>query len=179
MAIGDYKKIDGKQSKPQKKKRTAKSINAKAQLFLAVGGLLGVVFLPTTFLLSVALLPTFVVAVADRAKRKTKAVTVGAMNLAGATPFALDLWMQEHSFSKAIELVTDVKAIIIMYSAAGIGYLIDWSMTSLIAGFLLQRGKARSKAIKKQQKELVERWGKEVTGEVAIDQYGFALDQKD
>lgn len=182
MAIGQYKKVVRKPVKAVKKQKTkgpAEAKQLKAKIFSAVGVLMGVVFLPTTVLLFVAMMPTFVAAVVDRAKRKTKAITVGAMNLAGATPFVLELWMQEHSFAKAFDIVTDAKAIIVIYSAAVIGYLIDWAMTSVVAGFLLQRGKSRSKAIKKRQKDLIERWGREVSGEVAMDQYGFALKDKE
>jgi hypothetical protein len=45
-----------------------------------------------------------------------------------------------------------------------------------VAGVLFQRGKARQVAIGKRQEELVTRWGGEVTGDVALDPYGFALE---
>lgn len=151
----------------------------KMRVSFILGALMAAVFLPTTFLLFVAMMPTFVAWLVDRAKRKTKAITVGAMNLAGATPFLLDLWVHENSFDKAFDIVTDAKAIIVMYFAAALGYLIDWVMTGVIAGFLLQRGKVRAAAIKKRQKELVERWGREVSGEVEMDEYGFAVKSKD
>ena len=169
----------GKHSKVKKKKKKASNKAIKKQIFLIVGLLMAVVFLPTTFLLAVAMMPTFVAALVDRAKRKTKAITVGAMNLAGSTPFLLELWMEGHNFAKAFDIVTDAKAIVVMYAAAGVGYIIDWALTGVVSGFLLQRGKARVKAIEKRQKELVERWGKEVTGEVAVDSYGFAIEKPD
>jgi len=140
---------------------------------------MAIVFLPTTFMLSIAMLPTLAAAFVDRSKRKSKAITVGAMNLSGAVPFLLDLWTKGHNFEQAIEIVTNPKAIVVMYAAAAIGYLIDWAMTGIIASLLLQRGKARVKAIKKRQKELVDRWGKEVTREIAVDQYGFAIEKED
>ena len=166
----------GKKTKRRRQKRAPKK-TLKKQIFLILGLLMAVVFLPTTVLLSIAMMPTFAAAVVDKGKRKTKAITVGAMNLAGSMPFLLELWMQGHNFEKAFMIVTDAKAIVVMYAAAAVGYLIDWAMTGVIAGFLLQRGRARVSAIEKRQKELVERWGKEVTGEVAVDQYGFAIEK--
>ena len=165
----------GKKLKRRKQKK-ASNKTLKKQVFLILGLLMAVVFLPTTLLLSIAMIPTFVAAVVDKGRRKTKAITVGAMNLAGSMPFLLELWMEGHNFEKAFMIVTDAKAIVVMYAAAAVGYLIDWAMTGVIAGFLLQRGKTRVSAIEKRQKELVKRWGKEVTGEVAVDQYGFAVE---
>jgi len=176
MAIGKYKKIKKKPAKKTVKKRSGKK-SGKKQLFLISGLLMAVVFLPTTILLAVGMMPTFAAALVDRTKRKTKAITVGAMNLAGCMPFMLELWTEGHNFEKAFSIFTDAKAIVVMYAAAAVGYLIDWAMTGIIAGFLLQRGKSRLKAIEKRQKELVERWGDEVTGEVVVDQYGFAIEK--
>ena len=164
--------------KTSSKKKASKSA-VKKQLFSVVGLMMAIVFLPTTFILSIAMLPTFVAFIVDRSKRKTKAITVGAMNLAGSVPFLLELWMKGHNFEQAIEIITNPKAIIVMYAAAAVGYLIDWAMTGIIASFLLQRGKARVKAIEKRQKELIERWGEEVTGELVVDKYGFAVDAKE
>jgi len=175
MAVGQHKDFKAKKRRVSKKSSSKKPI--KKQIFLISGLLMAVVFLPTTVLLGIGMLPTFAAALVDRSKRKTKAITVGAMNLAGSMPFVLELWTEGHNFEKAFSVVTDAKAIIVMYAAAAVGYLIDWAMTGIIAGFLLQRGKARAKAIDKRQKELTERWGKEVTGEVVVDQYGFAVEQ--
>ena len=151
----------------------------KVQVFLILGLLIAILFLPTTFMLLIGMAPTLVALLVDRAKRKTKAVTIGAMNLAGAMPFVLELWFEGNNFEKAFELVMDPEHIIIMFLAAAVGYLINWSMTGLVATFLLQRGKSRVKAIEKRQKELVERWGKEVTNEVPVDEYGFAIEELD
>ena len=175
MAVGEYTKV----KKKKVSNRTPVSSNKplKRQLFLMSGLLMAIVFLPTTVLLGIGMMPTIAAVFVDRSKRKTKAITVGAMNLAGSMPFVLELWTEGHNFDKAFSIVTDAKAIVVMYAAAAVGYLIDWAMTGIIAGFLLQRGKSRLKAIDKRQAELVDRWGEEVTGEVAVDQYGFALEK--
>ena len=68
-------------------------------------------------------------------------------------------------------------AIVVMYSAAAIGYLIDWAMTGLVSGILYDRGQKRTVTIQKKQEELVERWGKEVTGTIPLDEYGFPLEE--
>ncbi len=165
--------------KARKKKKPSKTKSLKATVFLVFGLLAGIVLLPTTVLLAVAMLPTFVAAFVDKEKGKTKAITVGAMNLAGSMPFLLELWFEDHSFEHAFSFVMDPMVIIIIYSTAVIGYLIDWGVTKIVSLFLLQRGKARVKAIDKRQKELVERWGKEVSGDFIVDNYGFAVEGED
>ncbi|MCB1562578.1 MAG: hypothetical protein KDJ75_03300 [Alphaproteobacteria bacterium] len=147
----------------------------KAQLILIGGALMAAAFLPVTLFLTIALLPALTVIVLDPAKRKTKSITVGALNLAGASPFLLDLWAQGHDFEAAISAITDPFAITVIYTAAAAGYLIDWSMTGIIAAFLYQKGLARKKTIKERQAALVERWGEGVTGNIPLDEYGFPL----
>lgn len=159
-----------------KKKRKKKSGKMVLNTFLVMSMAMGIVFLPTTFMLAIGMLPTLVAALVDRAKRKSKAITVGAMNLAGTVPFVLDLWRGGNNFEASFEIIADPQAIIVIYSAAGIGYLIDWAMTGMVAGVLVQRGHARKKVIVKRQEELVARWGEEVTGELTLDQHGFRVD---
>ncbi len=159
-----------------KKKKSSKGNALRGYLLLIMGLMTAIVFLPTTFLLIFALLPTTVAAFVDRSKRKTKAMTVGAMNLAGAAPFVLELWMHGNKFDKAVDIIIDPKAIIVIYAAAAVGYLIDWSMTGIIANVLVQRGHQRKKDIIKRQKELISRWGEEVTGDVMLDEHGFRLE---
>jgi hypothetical protein len=112
----------------------------------------------------------------DRSEKKSKAVTVGALNLAGCMPFLMDLWTTEHTLEKSISIILNPMAIVVIYSAAGIGYLVDWGLSVIVASFLYERGQARKKAIEARQVELIERWGKEVTGLIALDPQGFPLD---
>jgi hypothetical protein len=160
--------------KPGKKKKKL-SRSWQNQLFLIFGILMGVVFLPTTFLLCVGMLPTPVAILADTSRQKTKVMAVGAMNLAGCAPFLIELWANGNNFDRAIDIVTDPKAIIVMYAAALIGYIINWAMTGIVSSLLFEKGKNRQTAILKRQEELIERWGREVTGQIPLDQHGFAL----
>ncbi|MFK7840519.1 MAG: hypothetical protein AB8B83_09365 [Bdellovibrionales bacterium] len=160
-------------------KKVQKKKSFKGQAFSVAGLLMAIVFLPTTLMLMIGTLPTFAALFVDRTKRKTKVVTVGVMNVAGCVPFILELWTKGHNFERAVEIISNPQAVVVMYSAAAVGYLIDWAMTGIVASFLLQRGKARSKAIKKRQEELVQRWGREITGEVNVDKYGFEVEGHD
>lgn len=148
-----------------------------ARIFLILGLIMAAVFLPTTVLLAVGMLPTLVAALVDRSRRKTRAITVGAINLAGCTPFLLDMWTQGQSFEKAVSIIMDPTAIIVMYAAAAVGYMIDWAMSGIVASVLFQRGLARQQEIEKRQQELVVRWGQEVTGSIPLDEKGFPIEK--
>ena len=137
--------------------------------------LMALVFLPTTFLLVIGMMPTVVAAIVDRSRRKTKAITVGAINLAGCTPFLLEMWIQGQDFDKAVSVITNPTAITVMYMAAAVGYLVDWAMSGIVASVLYQRGLSRRTEIQKRQRALIERWGEEVTGNIPLDEHGFPI----
>ena len=163
------------QKNATKAKKKAKGSKAGKHLLMIFGLLASAVFLPSTLLLLVGMLPSIVAFFADRTSKKNKAITVGAMNLSGCTPFLLDLWLHDNDFEKSFLIITDPMAIIVMYSAAAVGYLIDWAMTGIVANVLYHRGVARQDAILREQEALVERWGPEITGRVALDSKGFPI----
>lgn len=157
--------------KPKKKSR----IGRRARLFLVMGCLAAAALLASTVLLLVGMLPTLVALVADRSKRRTLVLTVGSMNLAGCAPFLIDLWAKGHTVDVALSLVADPLTVIVMYCAAGAGYIIDWAMSGIVGIVMVQRAGQRVKEIENQHAGLVERWGREVTGEIPVDSYGFPL----
>jgi hypothetical protein len=159
-----------------KRKKSRQKISYQAQILMIFGGITAAVFLPSSVLLCIGCLPTIVAAFIDKNRRKTRAITIGAMNVAGCTPFLFDLWQNGHGMTYALSIASEPMAIVVMYSAAVIGYMIDWSTTGIVATILYQRGLGRQESILKRQDELVERWGKEVTGDLQIDEWGFAID---
>ncbi len=132
--------------------------------------------MPTSIVMIIGMLPTFTAFLVDRTSERTRVLTVGAMNLAGCTPFILRLWTSGHTIDNALAIMVDPRTIIVMYCAAGVGYLIDWSVSSLMATVMVGRATSRRAQIVKQQVALVERWGKEVTGEIPVDSSGFPLE---
>jgi hypothetical protein len=172
-----------KEKSPEKE--TAQNVRAQKseigfslRLFLVLLVVLSAVFLPTAIFLFVGLIPTFVAFFVDRSRKKRKCVTVGAMNLAGCMPFLMDLWMTERTFAKAASLLLEPATIVVIYSAAGIGYLLDWLLIILVSGYVYQRGLARVESIKKMQKNLIERWGIEVSNTIPLDHEGFPLHEE-
>ncbi len=165
-----------KAGKKNKKKAKKRSGSLWLNVFLACIILSALVFLPIAVVLFIGLLPTFVAFFVDRNKKKIKPITVGAMNMAGCAPFIMELWTTNISMPKALSIIGEPMAVIVIYSAAGIGYLIDWAVTVLVARFLYQRGGVRKTAIEKRQAELINRWGEEVNGKIPMDHEGFPIE---
>lgn len=150
--------------------------SVKKNLLLIGGLLMAIVFLPTSVMLFIGMLPTMACSLMDRSKGKMRTLSIGAMNLAGCMPFLLELWLKGHSMENAIAHITQPKTIIVMYFAAAIGYVIEWGMAGIIASMVGQRAKARLRDIEKEQKKLVERWGPEVSGHIQLDEEGFPVE---
>ncbi len=137
---------------------------------------MAIVFVPTAILMGIGMLPAFVAILIDRSKRAAKGITVGAMNLAGCSPFVIQLWTRGNKVDTALSIISEPQTIIVIYSAAASGYMIDWALTGIVATLMIQRGQARKKDIARTQAQLVERWGPEVTGEIPLDEFGFPLE---
>ncbi len=158
------------------KRQRRKSLSWQGQLILVILILCGVLFAATTIILLAGMLPTIVAAYLDKTKEKMRGITIGAMNLAGCTPFIMQLWLENPTMETSLNILSDPFVWMIMYSAAAIGYCIEWVVVGAISIFVEERAQLRVKSIEKQQEQLRTRWGKEVSGEVALDEYGFPLD---
>lgn len=156
-----------------------RGMSTSTRILLIFGLLTSIVFMSTTIILGIGMLPTIVAVFIDRTSERTRGLTVGAMNLAGCMPFLLKLWTGSGSAEQAFSIITDPRTVIVMYCAAGVGYVIDWAVSGLVSSIMVQAGTLRAQQIVKRQADLVQRWGREVTGDIATDQYGFPLDPGD
>jgi len=158
-------------------KKRAKKASWHLQIVLITMLIGGVVFSGLSVIMVIGMLPTIVAAIVDKSKGHVKTMTIGAMNFAGCVPFLISLWKKGGSFELALNIITTPRTIVIIYCAAGMGYLIDWAMTGIVASVLMQRSRKRLKDIQNQQKELTERWGPEVSGTIPLDEYGFPKEE--
>ena len=163
------KGAEGADVKPGKRLKT-KTLILCFFIFLMAG-----IVLPTSFLLIIGLMPTYVVILSGRRGRRSQAVSVGAMNLAGCSPFLFQLWTEGHTFDLSVNIVSDPLAVVVMYAGAGAGYVIDWALGGVMGVFIHQRKTARLKTIEKQQEELVATWGEVVRGDFPLDSEGFPI----
>jgi biotin transporter BioY len=150
----------------------------KSRILLATFIGTAILFLPTTILLFVAMLPTVTARVMDHTREHTKVLTVGFMNFAGCFPFLYSLFETGHKIDNALAILADPLTIVTVYSCAMAGYILEWIVTTFVAGLMVQKGRRRLEIIKKIQDSLVKQWGTEVTGELQLDPYGFPVEPK-
>ena len=121
-----------------------------------------IISLPTVILLFFGMLPTFVALIVDRTRQKYAVFCVGGMNFSGVFPYLLDLWAGEHTAGSAMELVTDVFSLLLMYGAAGFGWMIFIAIPPVVGAFLTVMAQRRVSQLRREQKELIEEWGEDV-----------------
>ena len=159
-------------SKPGRKKGGKLGL----QMMALCGLVTAFVFMPTTAMLCIAMLPTLAAWMSDRIRGETRALTIGSMNIAGTTPYLLKLWSTGHDLDNALSIIADPQTIIVIYCAAGVGWIIDWAIAGVVATVMQQGGVSRLKEIRERQEALAERWGQEVTGDLPLDPYGFPIE---
>lgn len=124
--------------------------------------LLVLVSMASVIIVLFGLLPSFVAILIDRSPQRFAALSVFGMNFAGVFPFLLDLWMGSNSTSAAIDTLTDVFSLFIMYGGAAAGwvfYAVTPPIVTTGMTFIAQR---RVASLQAHQKKLVEEWGDEV-----------------
>jgi uncharacterized membrane protein len=135
----------------------SRKASATGLLLLLLPG--AALFLPTTILIAVGMLPAFVAWVVDRDPRKTAPITVGVLNFCGVLPFLIMLWRDGHTMNQAAILLTRPTTWIIMYAAAGVGWIFYTAAPQVIASAVIMKNQARAASLEKQRQELLKAWG--------------------
>ena len=123
---------------------------------------IGLMMIPTVIVLAVALVPTGVAFIMERGKGYYGGLTVGAMNLAGASPYLADLWTEGHTVAVALGIITNVFAWMMFYGAALFGWAIYSTTPAAVGPFMTMTAGNRIAGMRAQQKELVQKWGPDV-----------------
>jgi len=89
------------------------------------------------------------------------------------------LWTGKHTPAAATEIISDVLALLVMYAAAGFGWMIFLAIPPVIAVFLSVIAQSRVKALRATQQEIVDEWGPEVANVngTDVDEYVPHLDK--
>lgn len=158
MAKKDKKNTKETQAQPKKKKSFKRRFFAVAIFVAALS------FMPTTFLVLIGILPSFVAFYVDEDKRKRGAFTIMCLNLAAVIGFVVVLWDRGHSIANSIALLMEPLTLMIIYFAAFIGWLLTKFIPPVISEYTKISARRRIRVIEKEQKELVKNWGAEVRG---------------
>ncbi|MBM3565802.1 MAG: hypothetical protein FJX42_06805, partial [Alphaproteobacteria bacterium] len=89
--------------------------------------------LPTLVVVFFGMMPAIVALIIDRSRGKSGAITVAAMNFAGIFPYILKLWSKHQSLESAVTIIADIFALIVIYGAAGAGWLIFMTVPGTVA----------------------------------------------
>jgi len=145
-------------------KRATPLRGGRIGLFLIVPTVLGVAAFPLFVLLVAGLVPTVVAAVVDRNPRRYLTVAVALTNLAGVVAPAVSLFAHDMTLAALQHVLTDGRTWLTMYSAATMGWAINWAMPTVGRFILDMRADASERQLRKRAEHLVEEWGSEVGG---------------
>ena len=150
-----------------RRKRQQASFAGPAVSFLILF-LMFLLMLPTTVFLFLAMLPTLVSMFADNRqegghKYKYKWLCIGGLNVAGALPFLFQMWFGDNSLDAAIGMFMQVSTVVVVYGAAGVGWVFYRCIPLLVLHFLELSDQRKVITLKERQKKLIEKWGHEIT----------------
>ena len=112
-------------------------------------------------ILSLGMLPTLVAFFCDRTEHKYGVYCVGGFNFCGMLPFLLKL-ISDHSLSAAMNIMSNVFSLAIIFGAAGLGWLLFLSIPPVISTFLIIMSDSRVKSLKAIQQRIIDEWGSSV-----------------
>lgn len=135
---------------------------------LLVGTFLLVIAAPTMVVMFFGMLPTLVAYIIDRSPQKSATFSVGAVNFIGVFPYVMELWTGVNSIDQALNLVTDIFAMLVMYASAAFGWLLFMAMPTVVSSFVIVLQQRKIAQLRAEQKELIEEWGAEVAALVEL-----------
>lgn len=124
--------------------------------------LLVLVAVQTVLLLFFGMLPTIVAYIVDRSPQKYATFCVGGMNFCGVFPFILDLWLGTYTLAAALDILTDVFSLAVMYGLAGFGWALYTAIPPVVVSVLTVITQRRIATLRTSQRRIIEEWGDEV-----------------
>jgi hypothetical protein len=137
---------------------------ASATVAIALVTVLAVTALPLCILVLSGLVPTMVATVVDRYRARYLTRAVGFMNVAGLTPLIVRLWSNGLTMETVADILSRPVNWLMMYGAAGIGWVLFLGMPSLARVYVDVRADQLQRDLKARADHLVEVWGEEVSG---------------
>ena len=134
----------------------------KPLLWVVLLAIILVKFPESIILLLVGLLPTMVAFIIDKSPGKYATLCVGAMNIAGIFPSIIMLWAGQNSFAQAIQIITNVFDLVVMYGAAGFGWILYIVIPSAVSAVLNIIAQRRISRLRNLQRDSISEWGKKV-----------------
>jgi hypothetical protein len=118
--------------------------------------------LPTILLVLAGFAPTYVAFWTDDDPEKSGATCVSAMNIAGLSPFVIDLWLKGQTTGNAVHMLTDPNTWFVILGASAVGQLVAYAVPQAVATLSLTNADSRIKGLRRNLELLKESWGQEV-----------------
>lgn len=128
--------------------------------------------MPTIVLLCLGLIPTLIALITDTDREKSSAVAIGSLNIAGLTPFVIDLWMHGQTMGYVFQILKEPQNLLIILGSAGIGKLIIFAVPPVLASFTVARCEGRIRLLKENLETLKTSWGPDVATTKPLDKIG-------
>lgn len=129
---------------------------------LLILSMLLIAAMPTVILVAFGMLPAIVALIIDRTDERSLTFCVGGFNFCGVFPYLMSLWLDDHSVGNAVEILTDVFSLAVIYGGAGMGWMLYLSLPPVIASFIQVMSERRLEQLRKTQREILDEWGDEV-----------------
>lgn len=131
--------------------------------FLLISVTLIAVAFPTIIVIGVGMLLSIASFFTDRTDQKYGFFCIAGLNFAGVFPYLMDLWSGNHNMAGAINIVTDVFALAIMFGSAMAGWIVYTVIPPVITSFMTVLTERRLSALRANQRRIIDEWGDEVT----------------
>jgi len=159
------KKVNSKSSsnkKSKSKKTNGKKLPVHLYMFLLLIILALGMFLPFAVVLIVGMSPTITSYITNRERAPMAALTIGSINICGVLPALFSLWATEGHLSDAIDKISDPFNLLMMFGAAGIGWVIWEIVPRLYATTAVLKAQRRLSLLKKAKDAIIDEWGADI-----------------
>ena len=118
--------------------------------------------LPSMILILFGMMPTIFAWIIDKSEKKYAMFSILGMNLSGLLPYLMDIWFKDHTTEAAIDVLSNIFDLIIIYGSAIFGWIMFISLPPLIITFLMAISDRRIALLEGNQKKLTEEWGEDI-----------------
>jgi hypothetical protein len=119
--------------------------------------------MPTIVVFFPGMLPTGVAWLCDRTDQKYATFCVGGLNLCGVFPYVMNVWAEGLQIPAAIDIISNIFSLLVMYSAAGFGWMMFLAIPPVVSAFLTVLAQRRVMFLRALQEDIVQEWGPEVS----------------
>jgi len=155
-----------KQDAPAKPAKSASPSSMRVATLLFMFITLGIVMMPFAMLLAIGMLPSFVASMTDNRPEKSASSAIMIMNLCGIIPNLINLWNKGGTIGKAMAIVQDPFNLLMMYGAAGAGWLLVLAMPPIMQFLIGIKTEETLKQLRARMDKLREEWGDSIEGAV-------------